>query len=247
MNVTIIALGSRGDVQPYIALAKGLESTGHHVNILALPPFEKCIRDAGVACHLLHGIDIEDVVKQISGQDRHLFHSPLHTLNYMASVMTAGMHEPDELGLDAFHDTDLIICSGLAMFLGLSIAEALRIKVLVASLQPAEVTAEFPHFLVTTRNLGPLGNRLTYLVGVLPWLRVRSTVNRWRQQVLGLPSFGWDPRQFFAAHEVIPHLCAFSQHLVAKPADWGSDVTITGYWFLDHASFLNLHDYFLSV
>ena len=45
-----------------------------------------------------------------------------------------------------FHDTDLIICSGLALGLGLSIAEKLQIKALVTTFQPGQTTSEFPYF-----------------------------------------------------------------------------------------------------
>ena len=34
MRIAIIALGSQGDVQPYIALGKGLKAAGHNVRLL---------------------------------------------------------------------------------------------------------------------------------------------------------------------------------------------------------------------
>lgn len=35
MQITIIAGGSRGDVQPYVALGQGLKGAGHLVHLLA--------------------------------------------------------------------------------------------------------------------------------------------------------------------------------------------------------------------
>jgi len=233
MNVTIIALGSSGDVQPYIALAKGLESSGYSVQILALPPFEKLIREEGMAYHPLYGFDVKKASKRVSGPNRSLFYTPLDAF---AHIMTVGMCAPHHIDIAIFRDTDLIICSGLALCLGLSIAEKLRIKALVTTFQPGQTTSEFPYFLVTTRNLGAIGNRFTYHLWKPIWFYMRATVNQWRQQVLGLPPIGWNPLQIFEAHEESPHLCAVSRHIVAKPADWGSDFNITGYWFLDHPS-----------
>jgi len=33
MNVAILTLGSRGDVQPYVALGRGLAAAGHEVTV----------------------------------------------------------------------------------------------------------------------------------------------------------------------------------------------------------------------
>jgi len=233
MNIAIIALGSSGDVQPYIALAKGLKSKGYSVKILALPPFENIIRNEGVAYHPLYGFDVKQASKRVSGPERSLFYTPL---NAFATIMTVGMCAPHKLDIAIFRDTDLIICSGLALALGLSIAEKLRIKGIVTSFQPGQITSEFPYFLVTTRNLGAVLNRFTYHLWKPIWFYMRATVNQWRQQTLGLPPIGWNPLQFLEAHEEVPHLCAVSQHIVPKPADWGYDFTMTGYWFFDPPS-----------
>ena len=33
MNITILTIGTRGDVQPYVALGMGLQESGHAVTI----------------------------------------------------------------------------------------------------------------------------------------------------------------------------------------------------------------------
>src|SRR3989304_2442765 len=43
MQVTIVAPGSRGDVQPYVALGKGLKDAGHTVRVLASQDFQSLI------------------------------------------------------------------------------------------------------------------------------------------------------------------------------------------------------------
>ena len=45
MQITIIAGGSRGDVQPYIALGKGLKNAGHTVRILSTDDFHDLVMD----------------------------------------------------------------------------------------------------------------------------------------------------------------------------------------------------------
>ena len=40
MTISIVASGSRGDVQPYIALGQGLKAAGYHIRLLASENFE---------------------------------------------------------------------------------------------------------------------------------------------------------------------------------------------------------------
>lgn len=49
MHIVILTVGSRGDVQPYIALAKGLLQRGHQVTIGASKNFEEFVTSHGVA------------------------------------------------------------------------------------------------------------------------------------------------------------------------------------------------------
>ena len=48
MKIFIITVGSRGDVQPYVALGKGLKGAGHHVTICTCSSFESFIKDHGL-------------------------------------------------------------------------------------------------------------------------------------------------------------------------------------------------------
>ena len=48
MKITIFASGSRGDVQPYVALGKGLKEAGHTVRFLTSQDFENLVNDANL-------------------------------------------------------------------------------------------------------------------------------------------------------------------------------------------------------
>lgn len=48
MNITMISIGSRGDVQPYIALAKGLQKDGHNVKIATHEEFRSWVIGHGI-------------------------------------------------------------------------------------------------------------------------------------------------------------------------------------------------------
>ena len=48
MRIAIIAFGSRGDVQPYVALGKGLRGAGHDVRLVTHEDFEGLVREHGL-------------------------------------------------------------------------------------------------------------------------------------------------------------------------------------------------------
>jgi len=50
MRIAIIASGSRGDVQPYIALGKGLVEPGHDVRLVTHQNYEALVE--------AHGLDL---------------------------------------------------------------------------------------------------------------------------------------------------------------------------------------------
>jgi sterol 3beta-glucosyltransferase len=48
MRLFIVAFGSRGDVQPFVALGKGLSAAGHNVTVCTAPQFESFVREQGL-------------------------------------------------------------------------------------------------------------------------------------------------------------------------------------------------------
>ncbi|MEO0598454.1 MAG: glycosyltransferase, partial [Chloroflexota bacterium] len=47
-QITIITGGSRGDVQPYVGLGKGLQIAGYDVQVVATDDFESLVKNAGL-------------------------------------------------------------------------------------------------------------------------------------------------------------------------------------------------------
>ena len=48
MRIILIAGGSRGDVQPYVALGQGLRAAGHSVGLLAQADFQELVTSHGL-------------------------------------------------------------------------------------------------------------------------------------------------------------------------------------------------------
>jgi UDP:flavonoid glycosyltransferase YjiC (YdhE family) len=132
---------------------------------------------------------------------------------------------------------DLIVVAGTAFFPGHSAAEKLRAPAVAANYVPITPT----RFLATC--LLPqvpswLPGRAVYnllshvVVGETFWQLVRQAVNRARADVLGLPPLPWlgPPMHLFRG---VPTLYGFSPTVVPRPPDWGANIHVTGYWFLE--------------
>ena len=66
MQVTLIAPGSRGDVQPYVALGQGLKEAGHAVRVLAARDFQNLVTAYGLDFFDLGG-SMETVAQSLQG------------------------------------------------------------------------------------------------------------------------------------------------------------------------------------
>ena len=62
MIVTVIAPGSRGDVQPYLALAKGLMLKGHTVRLVTHQNYEALVKSHGVELVPIKG-DVQEIAQ----------------------------------------------------------------------------------------------------------------------------------------------------------------------------------------
>ena len=61
MHIVIFAFGSRGDVQPYLALAVGLQQAGHRVTLVASHMFADWIRSYGVGAYPV-GFSVQELM-----------------------------------------------------------------------------------------------------------------------------------------------------------------------------------------
>ncbi|NEQ11322.1 MAG: glycosyltransferase family 1 protein, partial [Moorea sp. SIO4E2] len=48
MRITIITVGTRGDVQPFVALGLGLKAAGHKVQLASNPIFKDFVKSRGL-------------------------------------------------------------------------------------------------------------------------------------------------------------------------------------------------------
>lgn len=225
LRITCLTIGSRGDVQPYIALCKGLLEEGHAVKIATHKEFQGWIEK--------HGIEFADVTGDPAELMRICTQYGMFTYSFLKEASSKLRGWIDSL-LDtewqACQDTDILIESPSAMG-GIHIAEALGIPYFRAFTMPWTRTRAYPHaFFVPQHHMGGSYNYYTYVMfDNLFWKATSGQINKWRNKQLHLPPTNLEKLEM---HKV-PFLYNFSPIIVPPPLDFADWVKITGYWTLD--------------
>jgi sterol 3beta-glucosyltransferase len=239
MKILIITFGSRGDVQPYVALGKGLQIAGHTVTICTSSSFESFVTEHGLryayaSNELLKLMDSEagrGAMEDTNG----VFGAVKSTLSLMkeAKVINRQLLYDSWAAAQAA-EPDLIIFHPKVLS-ATSIAEKLDVPVMLAMPVPIIVpTTESPTIGLPDLKVGGWYNKATYQLIQMGYRTYAGMVDEFRQDVLGLDK---SPKSagllYMANHQPVPVLHAYSEHVVPRPHDWPDQAHVTGYWFLD--------------
>lgn len=235
MKITICTFGSRGDTQPYVALAMGLQQAGHHVTLVASRDMADWIQSYGINVYPLR-FSLREFVNKPGQQDALMGRNFVRILRNFRSGFETYLAGVMDDCRQAAQDADFLVLSSIAS-IGVDIAKQRNIPLAVVSMQPLfPPTRAFPMFMLPFRfSLGSGYNHLTHTLYMrMGWLFVGRLLNHWRTTCLGLPLW-------HSMREMIgtiggsgtPWLYAYSPQVLPKPPDWSDNLHITGYWFLD--------------
>ena len=237
MQITIFAAGSRGDIQPCVALGRGLQQAGYRVRLAAPQDFAAFVQAHGVEFWPLRG-----AVQQAMASDtgRQFLETgganPFQSMRAMRALITPVALQMAEDADAACHDADAILCLGVLAAFGATIAQVRGLPLFLLEPTPLLPTRAFPApGWPLQRNLGGWLNRLSgaAMLRVL-WYWYAPGVNAFRAQA-GLP--GASAAGFAHTLRTTPLIAAYSPTLIPPPQDWPEQVHITGYLFLEeHAT-----------
>lgn len=237
-NVVVFAAGSRGDIQPCVALGQGLVARGDRVRVIASTRYAGLVEAAGLELAPLTA-DPTEILQTPEGQELLAGgRNPVKFLRNFRRIIGPLAERSLAEVLAACKDADLLLCP-TAGFLGEHLGEHLGIPWALVHFQPSQPTRAFPHPLVPQgRLLGHWGNRKSFqAVDQVAWQFARPFINPWRQKVLGLGKLPLRGPMHRVRRARRPALCCFSPSVVPRPPDWPSYVHVTGYWFLDEPAF----------
>ena len=227
-DLRIMTMGSRGDVQPYLALALGLQQAGHAVTLATGTLYEDFIRGYGVN---FHPLDDEYIRLAESPELRKAMENGGASLGLIRKVkpMIRSMLA-DTIG--AAEGADAIIYHP-KVIAGSHLGEKLDIPHIMAVPLPIySPTSSFPSPILRPRRLPGFINKLTHQATRIATLPYNDVINDFRS------SLGLKGRRFWVNElgrkdgSLAPVLYCYSPHVLPTPDDWADNVHVTGYWNL---------------
>ncbi|UPX12790.1 uncharacterized protein EKO05_0003327 [Ascochyta rabiei] len=260
LNIVIIIIGSRGDIQPFIRIGKILkEDYGHRVRIATHPAFKDFVqKDSGLEFFSVGGNPAELMafmvknpglipnIDTIKGGEIGRRRAQMYEMfqGMWRACINATDDETDHMNAKMMGDkapfvADAIIANPPS-FAPAHIAEKLGIPLHMMFTFPYTPTVQFPHPLANIKvsNVEPTySNFMSYpLVEMMMWQGLGDLINRFRTDVLRLESIStlWAPGQLYRLK--VPYTYMWSPGIIPKPKDWGPEIDVTGFVFLDLAS-----------
>ncbi|KAG2401657.1 Sterol 3-beta-glucosyltransferase [Vigna angularis] len=256
LQIVILVVGTRGDVQPFVAIAKRLQAC-LDISIQFILMHTARLHDIFIfASMLATHANFKTFVKSAGVDFYPLGGDPRILAGYMARNKGLIPSGPAEISvqrkqLKAIIDSIPPACTAPDMETGVSfraqsiianppayghvhVAEALGVPLHIFFTMPWTPTYQFPHPLVRVPQSA--GYWLSYIiVDLLIWWGMRRIINNFRKSTLKLA-----PIAYFSMYRgSISHLPTsymWSPHVVPKPNDWGPLVDVVGYCFLSLAS-----------
>lgn len=231
MNIGIFTYGTRGDLQPYVALALGLIEKGHKVTISATVDFKEFVEGFGVNFQPLWG-NAEMMMNSTEGQRILQTENPIKLMKYYFKVIHDNRASLRKTYFEAISKVDFIIANTMTLPIVSAIAEKQNKKVALTYFMPPVVpTKEFPLAEFDLFNF-PWYNKLTYRITLsFFWSFIKKDTLEYREE-LGLPKLKESLITYLNKQKILDLYC-LSPTLIPQPKDWESHHKITGFINID--------------
>ncbi|WAO95183.1 Glyco-transf-28 domain-containing protein [Fusarium falciforme] len=244
LNIVIQVVGSRGDVQPFVALGCELQKHGHRVRLATHNVFDKFVRDAGLEFYPIGGNPSELMAYMVKNPGlipslKSLRGGDIQKKRVMVAEMLDGCWQsclqPDPISGRPFV-ADAIIANPPS-FAHVHCAQAMSIPVHLMFTMPWTSTRSFSHPLANLKFGGKAvmdqetANYVSYsVVEWLTWQGLGDVINDWRKTI-DLEPVPLSEGPLLAETLKIPFTYCWSPALVGKPADWPSYIDVCGFFF----------------
>lgn len=234
MRATILAPGSRGDVQPYIALGQALRALGHDCTIVTTLDHEGIVRGYGLKIATIP-VNVAAELQRVETNRAVEGGGVIASFQKFAEIAKRAAGSLAEVGLEASRDADVLVTNFSTALVAGALSKKLNVPVVQAYNVPVTPTSAFPGALFPGLDFGGLSRRLSHrLTRVALWMTARSSANKACMEVLGAESAPMFP----GSHAGLlpgPVLYGFSEAFLPHPPDWKGDVRVTGFWFVEEA------------
>lgn len=246
MTICIMIVGTHGDVQPFVAIAKRLIQDGHRVRLATHAVYRDFVMSHGVEFYPLAG-DPKELSAYMVKTGGHLI--PLN-LEAIQKDVPRNMQMIEEIlystwpavseadpdgggpGVPGKPFQAQAIISNPVTYGHIHVAERLGVPLHIMFPQPWVPTTAFPHPLSNMPYTGKPKkvNYMSYkMVDLLMWQGTEGMVNAFRRDKLQLRKIRkGDGGRDILLDLAIPHAFMWSPRLVPKPNDWGKIYDVIG-------------------
>ncbi|KAH6670033.1 glycosyltransferase family 1 protein [Halenospora varia] len=242
VNIVIQVVGSRGDVQPFVALGQELAAVGHRVRLATHDTFKDFVLSSGLEFFPIGGDPADLMAYMVKNPGiipkmETIRAGDIARKRKMIREMLEGCWrsciEPDPISNIPFVAEAII--ANPPSFAHVHVAQAMGIPLHLMFTMPWTATRAFPHPLanIQASNTDPsMENFLSYgLVELMTCQGLGDIVNSWRKATLNLDPV---PAMFdsnIIETQKIPFTYCWSPALVPKPFDWPSHIDVCGFFF----------------
>ena len=222
MKIVLATCGSRGDVQPMIALCLALKTAGHDVLLVGPPEKAQWARQLGCS-YKKFGADITAILNNMKDA------ISLRTNIASLLLVRQELHSQFKVLPQIIKTADLVIGSSL-MFALSSIAQAMKIKYRYVAFTPQLFQSDdHPFLTVKTQTLPRWCNGMSWkIAGLLDKLNLTFLINRYRKKMgLGPIDNAWD--HILGKQTIV----ACDKQVAKVPIDVKKTFVQTGYLHLD--------------
>ncbi|KIL85261.1 hypothetical protein FAVG1_11691 [Fusarium avenaceum] len=245
LNIVIQVVGSRGDVQPFIALGNELQRHGHRVRLATHDTFADFVLKSGLEFYPIGGDPTELMAYMVKNPGlipsmKSLRAGDIQKKRVMIAEMLEGCWrsciEPDPLNQQPFV-ADAIIANPPS-FAHVHCAQALGIPLHLMFTMPWSSTKYFCHPLANinvndSHISAAVANQISYMaVEWMTWQGLGDIINAWRQS-LDLEDIPLSEGASLLETLQIPFTYCWSPTLIPKPLDWPDYIDVCGFFFRD--------------
>jgi sterol 3beta-glucosyltransferase len=231
MKITLLTYGSRGDVQPFLALAVGLQKAGHTVTLAGPHRFADFVAQYDIPFAPLAG-DPEEISSVMNDAGENVFRMVRGMRDYIFGIAPEVVRGARE----AIAGAELLVHSFLFTTGAHSFAREMGIPdVSVQGFPMFAPTREFPNVALSWIKPGSLSYFSHWLATQIFWYGGNSGYARLKRR---------SPEEFTmklywpftpsSGRLLTPLLFAYSPVVLPRPSDWTApNIHVTGYFFLD--------------
>lgn len=234
MNFLLSALGSAGDVHPFVALGRVLLERGHSVRLLAAPPYEARVREAGIDFRPVGTPgDFERMVQRAELWD------PRRGTEFLIDQLLEHLPEALACTADAVQDADTVLVGSTLSWSMRLLQEQRGLRAATMHLSPMCVTSA-----IDPAVLPGVGDLSWMPSWALRWLQ--RGAERWWLDPLAAPRLnalrarlGLSPvRRVLSqwAHSPQLVICAWPAWFAPPQADWPAHAMTTGFPLLSESA-----------